>query len=170
MVDPETGAAQPAGEVGELVVRGPQVMSGYWERPDETAACLSADGWLHTGDMAQMSDDGFFTIVDRAKDLVIVGGINVYPREVEEVLLTHPAVADAAVIGVADERRGEVPYVFVVLEADASAGEEELLAHCRTNLARYKVPSAVEFRDELPKTMIGKVLRKDLRAEVEART
>ena len=170
VVDPETGAALPAGEVGELTVRGPQVMSGYWERADETAACLSADGWLHTGDMAQMSDDGFFTIVDRAKDLVIVGGINVYPREVEEVLLTHPAVADAAVIGVPDERRGEVPYAFVVLEADASAGEEELLAHCRTNLARYKVPSAVEFRDELPKTMIGKVLRKDLRAEVEART
>jgi long-chain acyl-CoA synthetase len=120
--------------------------------------------------MAQMSGDGFFTIVDRAKDLVIVGGINVYPREVEEVLLTHPAVADAAVIGVPDERRGEVPYAFVVLKADAPAGEEELLAHCRTNLARYKVPSAIEFRDELPKTMIGKVLRKDLRAEVEART
>ena len=170
VVDPETGAALPAGEVGELTVRGPQVMTGYWERPDETAACLSADGWLRTGDMAQMSDDGFFTIVDRAKDLVIVGGINVYPREVEEVLLTHPAVADAAVIGVADERRGEVPYAFVVLAPDASAGEEDLLAHCRTNLARYKVPSAVEFRDELPKTMIGKVLRKDLRAEVEART
>ena len=170
VVDPETGAAKPAGEVGELTVRGPQVMTGYWERPDETAACLSADGWLHTGDMAQMSDDGFFTIVDRAKDLVIVGGINVYPREVEEVLLTHPAVADAAVIGVANERRGEVPYAFVVLAPDASAGEEDLFAHCRTNLARYKVPSAVEFRDELPKTMIGKVLRKDLRAEVEART
>jgi long-chain acyl-CoA synthetase len=170
VVDPDTGARLPAGEVGELTVRGPQVMAGYWERPDETAACLSAGGWLRTGDMAQMSDDGFFTIVDRAKDLVIVGGINVYPREVEEVLLTHPAVADAAVIGVPDERRGEVPYAFVVLAPDASAGEEELLAHCRTNLARYKVPSAVEFRDELPKTMIGKVLRKDLRAEVEART
>jgi long-chain acyl-CoA synthetase len=170
VVDPDTGAPLPAGEVGELTVRGPQVMAGYWERPDETTACLSAGGWLHTGDMAQMSDEGFFTIVDRAKDLVIVGGINVYPREVEEVLLTHPAVADAAVIGVPDERRGEVPYAFVVLAPDASAGEEELLAHCRTNLARYKVPSAVEFRDELPKTMIGKVLRKDLRAEVEARS
>ena len=170
VVDPETGTPQLAGEVGELVVRGPQVMAGYWERPEETAACLSADGWLRTGDMAQMSDDGFFTIVDRAKDLVIVGGINVYPREVEEVLLTHPAVADAAVIGVPDERRGEVPFAFVVLTPDASAGEEELLAHCRTNLARYKVPSAIEFREELPKTMIGKVLRKDLRAEVEART
>ena len=169
VVDPETGEPMPPGEVGELAVRGPQVMSGYWERPEETAACLSADGWLRTGDMAEMSDDGFFTIVDRAKDLVIVGGINVYPREVEEVLLTHPAVADAAVIGVAEERHGEVPYAFVVLAPGASATEEELLAHCRTNLARYKVPSTVEFRTDLPKTMIGKVLRKDLRAEVEAR-
>jgi long-chain acyl-CoA synthetase len=169
VIDPEGGDPLPIGEVGELVVRGPQVMAGYWERPEETAACLGADGWLRTGDMAQMSDDGFFTIVDRAKDLVIVGGINVYPREVEEVLLTHPAVADAAVIGVPEERHGEVPYAFVVLAAGATASEDELLAHCRTNLARYKVPSAVEFRDELPKTMIGKVLRKDLRAEVEAR-
>jgi long-chain acyl-CoA synthetase len=169
VVDPESGDALPPGEVGELVVRGPQVMAGYWERPDETAACLSADGWLRTGDMAQMSADGFFTIVDRAKDLVIVGGINVYPREVEEVLLTHPAVADAAVIGVPEERHGEVPYAFVVLSPGASASEDELLAHCRTNLARYKVPSAVEIRDELPKTMIGKVLRKDLRAEMNAR-
>jgi long-chain acyl-CoA synthetase len=170
VVDPDSGDAMPAGEVGELVVRGPQVMAGYWERPEETAACLLPDGWLRTGDMAQMSDDGFFTIVDRAKDLVIVGGINVYPREVEEVLLTHPAVADAAVIGVPEERHGEVPHAFVVLAEGASATAEELLAHCRTNLARYKVPSAIEFRDELPKTMIGKVLRKDLRAEVEARS
>jgi long-chain acyl-CoA synthetase len=170
VVDPDTAEPMPPGEVGELVVRGPQVMAGYWERPEETAACLSPDGWLRTGDMAQMSDDGFFTIVDRAKDLVIVGGINVYPREVEEVLLTHPAVADAAIIGVPEERHGEVPYAFVVLVPDATATAEELIAHCRTNLARYKVPATVEFRTELPKTMIGKVLRKDLRAEVEART
>ncbi len=169
VVEPESGDTLPPGEVGELEVHGPQVMSGYWERPEETAACVSPDGWLRTGDMAQMSEDGFFTIVDRAKDLVIVGGINVYPREVEEVLLTHPAVTDAAVIGVADERRGEVPYAFVVLAADPSATAEELLAHCRTNLARYKVPATVEIRDELPKTMIGKVLRKELRAEIEAR-
>ena len=168
VADPESGAPLPPGEVGELVLRGPQVMAGYWERP--TRRRPASRRWrLRTGDMAQMSDDGFFTIVDRAKDLVIVGGINVYPREVEEVLLTHPAVADAAVIGVPDERRGELPYAFVVLAPDASATEEELLDHCRTNLARYKVPTKVEFRDELPKTMIGKVLRKDLRAEVEAR-
>ena len=169
VVEPDSGDPLPPGEVGELVVRGPQVMSGYWERPEETAVCLSPDGWLHTGDMAQMSEDGFFTIVDRAKDLVIVGGMNVYPREVEEVLLTHPAVTDAAVIGAPDERRGEVPYAFVVLASGASATEEDLLAHCRTNLARYKVPATIEVRDELPKTMIGKVLRKDLRAEIQAR-
>ncbi|HEX7123074.1 MAG TPA: AMP-binding protein, partial [Gemmatimonadaceae bacterium] len=168
VVDPQSGEALPPGEVGELVIRGPQVMTGYWERPDETAATIR-DGWLHTGDMAQMSEDGFFTIVDRAKDLVIVGGINVYPREVEEVLLSHPAVQDAAVIGVPEERHGEVPYAFVVLTPDATATDEELLEHCRANLARYKIPSRIEFRDELPKTMIGKVLRKDLRAEVGQR-
>jgi long-chain acyl-CoA synthetase len=169
VADPDTGQPLPAGEVGELEVSGPQVMAGYWERPEETAACLR-DGWLRTGDMAQMSEDGFFTIVDRAKDLVIVGGINVYPREVEEVLLAHPAVIDAAVIGKTEERHGEVPYAFVVVEEGASVTEAELLEHCRTNLARYKVPCNVEFRAELPKTMIGKVLRKDLRAELESRS
>jgi long-chain acyl-CoA synthetase len=159
------GEPLPVGEIGELEVRGPQVMAGYWERPEETAAVLR-DGWLHTGDIATMSDDGYFTIVDRMKDLIIVGGINVYPREVEEVLCLHPAVRDAAVIGVAEERHGEVPYAFVALHAGASATAEELLDHCRANLARFKVPSAIELRDELPKTMIGKVLRKDLRAEL----
>ncbi|HET8776626.1 MAG TPA: long-chain fatty acid--CoA ligase, partial [Candidatus Limnocylindria bacterium] len=153
---------------GELIVRGPQVMAGYWERPDETAAVLK-DGWLHTGDMATMSEDGFFTIVDRAKDLIIVGGINVYPREVEEVLLSHPAVAEACVVGSPEERHGEVPYAFVVLTPGATANEHELIDHCRANLSRYKVPATVEIRDELPKTMIGKALRKDLRAELEAR-
>jgi long-chain acyl-CoA synthetase len=168
LVDPETGHDVPPGEVGELVLRGPQVMAGYWEQPEETADALR-DGWLRTGDMATMSDDGFFTIVDRAKDLVIVGGINVYPREVEEVLSSHPAVQDAAIIGVPDERRGELPYAFVVRAAGQEATEEELIEHCRRNLARYKVPSGIEFRDDLPRTMIGKVLRKDLRAEISAR-
>ncbi len=169
LVDQATGDEVPVGEVGELVIRGPQVMAGYWERPEESASALS-DGWLHTGDMATMSADGFFTIVDRAKDLVIVGGINVYPREVEEVLMSHPAVQDAAVIGTPEERHGEVPYAFVVLTEGQSATEEDLIEHCRRNLARYKIPCTVEIRDELPKTMIGKVLRKDLRAELEART
>lgn len=168
VVDPESGASLAVGEVGELVIRGPQVMSGYWEQPEETAATLRG-GWLHTGDLATMSDDGYFTIVDRAKDLVIVGGINVYPREVEEVLLAHPAVSEAAVIGVPEERHGELPYAFVVLAPGVSATAEELLAHCRANLARFKVPATIEFRDELPKTMIGKVLRKDLRAELDSR-
>ncbi len=166
VVDPATGTPRPAGEVGELEVRGPQVMSGYWERPAESAAVLR-DGWLCTGDMARMSDDGYFTIVDRKKDLVIVGGMNVYPREVEEVLLTHPAVADAAVIGVPEARHGEVPHAFVVLKAGASVTPEELVRHCEANLARFKVPRTIELRPSLPKTMIGKVLRRDLRAELE---
>jgi long-chain acyl-CoA synthetase len=168
IVDPASGEPVPTGEVGELVIRGPQVMAGYWERPEETAMALR-DGWLHTGDMARMSEDGFFTIVDRAKNLIIVGGINVYPREVEEVLISHPAVRDAGVIGLAEERHGEVPYAFVVLVPGATATEGQLMAHCRANLARYKVPSHIEFRDELPKTMIGKVLHKDLRAEIRTR-
>jgi long-chain acyl-CoA synthetase len=166
IIDPVSGEPLPPDEIGELVVRGPQVMAGYWERPEETAAALR-DGWLHTGDIARMSDDGFFTIVDRAKDLVIVGGINVYPREVEEVLISHSAVADAGVIGIPEERHGEVPMAFVVLAPGKTATAEELLAHCRANLARYKVPARIEFRDELPKTMIGKVLRKELRAQVD---
>ncbi len=167
VVHPASGEPLEVGEVGELEVRGPQVMAGYWERPDETAAALH-EGWLRTGDMATMSPDGYFTIVDRRKDIVIVGGINVYPREVEEVLLAHPAVREAAVIGEPEERHGEVVHAYVVLEPGASATEAELRKHCRTNLSRYKVPAAIEIRDELPKTMIGKVLRKDLRAELLA--
>jgi long-chain acyl-CoA synthetase len=164
IVDPKTGAPLRVGEVGELEVAGPQVMAGYWQRPQESADVLR-NGWLRTGDIARQDADGFFTIVDRAKDLIIVGGINVYPREVEDVLLSHPAVADAAVIGMAHEHYGEVPCAFVVLAEGATATEEELFAYCHKNLARYKVPLAIRFRPRLPKTMIGKVLRKDLRAE-----
>lgn len=167
VVDRKTGQPVPIGEVGELEVAGPQVMAGYWRRPKETADVLH-DGWLRTGDMATEDADGFFTIVDRLKDLIIVGGINVYPREVEEVLLSHPAVADAAVIGMKHEHYGEVPCAFVVLAEGATATEEELFAYCRKNLARFKVPLAIRFRPRLPKTMIGKVLRKDLRAEAPA--
>lgn len=167
ILDPQTGDPLPPGEVGELVIRGPQVMSGYWERPHETATTLR-DGWLHTADIAKMSEDGYFTIVDRAKDLIIVGGINVYPREVEEILVSHPAVEDAGVIGISEERHGEVPCAFVVLGPGKTATAEELIAHCRANLSRYKVPARIEFRDELPKTMVGKVLRKELRRQVDA--
>jgi long-chain acyl-CoA synthetase len=165
IMEMESGSVEmPTGEVGELWVRGPQVMTGYWERPEETADVLR-DGWLRTGDLATVDADGYFTIVDRAKDLIIVGGLNVYPREVEEVLMSHPAVSDAAVIGRPEERHGELPHAYVVLLPGASAAPGELISYCRASLSRYKVPASIEIREELPKTMIGKVLRKDLRAE-----
>ncbi len=153
----------PQGQPGELVVRGPQVMPGYWQRPDETAKVL-ADGWLRTGDIAQMDDDGFFRIVDRQKDMILVSGFNVYPNEVEEVLARHPAVREVGVIGVPDERSGEAVKAFVVV-GDATPTSDELIAHCRESLASYKVPKQIEFRPDLPKSPIGKILRKDLRTK-----
>jgi long-chain acyl-CoA synthetase len=162
IVDLETGEQTLGpGKIGELTVRGPQVMTGYWNQPDETAAVLR-DGWLFTGDIATMDEDGYFRIVDRLKDMIIVGGRNVYPREIEEVLMAQPAVAEAAVVGEPDERHGEVPRAYVVLKPGASATAEELLAYCRENLSRYKIPVAIEFRIELPRTFIGKVLRRAL--------
>ncbi len=155
------------GEPGELHVRGPQVMDGYWGRPEDTAAAFR-DGWLATGDVATMDDDGYFRIVDRLKDLIIVGGLNVYPREVEEVLTAHPAVDRAAVVAMADERHGEVPRAVCTLRPGASATPDELIAHCAESLARYKVPRRVELRDELPVTFIGKVLRRELSEETPA--
>jgi long-chain acyl-CoA synthetase len=153
-----------AGEPGELYVRGPQVMDGYWGQPGETAAALRG-GWLATGDVATMDEDGYFRIVDRLKDLIIVGGLNVYPREVEEVLTAHPAVDRAAVVAMADERHGELPRAVCTLRPGASATPEELIAHCAESLAPYKVPRRVELRDELPVTFIGKVLRRELSEE-----
>ncbi|HEX8831087.1 MAG TPA: AMP-binding protein, partial [Longimicrobium sp.] len=153
----------PQGQPGELVVRGPQVMPGYWQRPDETAKVL-VDGWLRTGDIAQMDDDGFFRIVDRQKDMILVSGFNVYPNEVEEVLARHPAVREVGVIGVPDERSGEAVKAFVVV-SDAAPTSDELIAHCRESLASYKVPKQIEFRPDLPKSPIGKILRKDLRTK-----
>jgi long-chain acyl-CoA synthetase len=156
------------GEVGELVVRGPQVMRGYWNMPTETANVLCPDPedgglWLHTGDMAIMDEDGYFRIVDRKKDMILgAGGFNVYPREIEDVLYEHPKVLEAAVIGVPVEGKGERPKAFVVLKPDQTASEEELIEFCRQNLAPYKVPKFVEFRDSLPKTLVGKVLRREL--------
>jgi long-chain acyl-CoA synthetase len=162
IVDLETRSREVApGEPGELQVRGPQVMEGYWGRPEETASVLR-DGWLATGDVATMDEDGYFRIVDRLKDLIIVGGLNVYPREVEEVLTSHPAVDRAAVVAMADERQGEVPQAFVTLRPGAVASADELIAHCGESLARYKVPRRLELRDELPVTFIGKVLRREL--------
>ncbi|PZN07901.1 MAG: long-chain fatty acid--CoA ligase [Bacillota bacterium] len=162
IVDIETGTkVLGPGEVGELCIRGPQVMKGYWNRPEETARALR-DGWLYTGDLATMDEDGYFRIVDRKKEMIISGGYNVYPREVEEVLYEHPKVLEAAVIGVPDPYRGEIVKAFVVLRPGETATEDEIIAFCREHLARYKVPKVVEFRSELPKTLIGKVLRRAL--------
>ncbi|MFO7740793.1 MAG: long-chain fatty acid--CoA ligase [Anaerolineae bacterium] len=167
IVDAETGERDLAsGEVGELVVQGPQVMKGYWRMPTETANSLR-DGWLHTGDLSRMDEDGYFQIVDRKKDMILgAGGYNIYPREVEEVLYENPKVQEAAVVGVpVSVEKGERVKAFVVLKEGETATEEEILAFCRENLARYKVPSFVEFRDELPKTMVGKILRRVLLEE-----
>jgi long-chain acyl-CoA synthetase len=154
---------QPAdeGQPGELVVSGPQVMKGYWKRDDETAKVMK-EGWLYTGDIAQMDPDGFFRIVDRKKDMILVSGFNVYPNEVEEVVAKHPGVLEVGAIGVPDERSGEVVKVVVVKKHEALT-EQELIAFCREHLAGYKVPKFVEFRKELPKTPVGKVLRRALR-------
>ncbi|UFJ43321.1 long-chain-fatty-acid--CoA ligase [Brevibacillus humidisoli] len=169
IVDPATGEVLPQGEVGELAVKGPQVMRGYWNRPEDTAAVLQ-DGWLLTGDMAYMDEKGYFYIVDRKKDMIIAGGYNIYPREVEEVLFEHPAVQEAAVVGVPDPYRGETVKAFVVVKPGQTASEEELDAHCRKRLAAYKVPRIYEYRSELPKTMVGKVLRRQLQEESRQQT
>lgn len=169
IVDMEGGALSlPPGKLGELVIRGPQVMKGYWHRPDETANALR-NGWLYTGDLATMDEDGYFYIVDRKKDMVIVGGYNVYPREVDEVLLAHPKVADAVTVGISDGIRGETLKAYVVPQPDETMSKAEVVGWCRARLASYKVPRLVEFREELPKTIVGKVLRRALREEEEAK-
>lgn len=163
IVDIETGERiVPVGEDGELCIRGPQVMKGYWNRPDETAIALR-DGWLYTGDVARMDEDGFFYIVQRKKDMIIVSGFNVYPNEVEDVLFTHPAILEAVVIGVPDQYRGEAVKAFIVLRPSATATADEVMEFCRANLAKYKVPSLIEFMPSLPKSAVGKVLRRELR-------
>jgi long-chain acyl-CoA synthetase len=158
----------PPGEIGELAVRGPQVMQGYWQMPDETEKVLQ-DGWLFTGDMAKMDADGYFYIIDRKKDMIIAGGFNIYPREVEEVLYKHPKVREAAVIGVHDSYRGETVKAFIVLREGESATEKEIVEYCNGELARFKAPKLVEFRKELPKSLIGKVLRRVLMEEEKAK-
>ncbi|ABB15077.1 long-chain-fatty-acid--CoA ligase [Carboxydothermus hydrogenoformans] len=164
IVDIETGEELPPGQIGELVVKGPQVMKGYWNRPEETANALK-DGWLYTGDLAKMDEDGFFYIVDRKKDMIIAGGYNIYPREVEEVLYQHPKVKEAIVVGVPDPYRGETVKAFIVVKEGETLTEQEVIEFCNAHLARYKVPRLVEFRSELPKTAVGKVLRRQLREE-----
>ncbi len=157
----DNGKATPVGEPGEMLVRGPQVMQGYWQSPAETEKVL-VDGWLHTGDIARMDEDGYFFIADRKKDMVLVSGFNVFPNEVEAVIAAHPEVSEAAVVGIPDAKSGEAVKAFVVAKAPGLT-EESLIKHCRDSLASYKVPRSVEFRDELPKNLIGKILRKDLR-------
>ena len=160
LVDEDRKPVAP-GQPGELACKGPQVMLGYWERPDETAKVLE-DGWLYTGDIAQMDEEGYFKIVDRKKDMILVSGFNVYPNEVEDCLAHHPGVREAAVIGVPDEHSGEAVKAFVV-KKDPSLTAESVVKHCRESLAGYKVPRQVEFRDDLPKSPIGKIIRRELR-------
>jgi long-chain acyl-CoA synthetase len=162
----DAGMDVELGKPGELIIKGPQVMQGYWQRPEATAEVLK-DGWLYTGDVAIMSPDGTFKIVDRKKDMILVSGFNVYPNEIEDALAKHDGVMEAAVIGVPDAKSGEAVRAYVV-KRDESVTAEALMQHCRTLLTAYKVPARIEFRDELPKTPIGKILRKDLRAEVLA--
>jgi long-chain acyl-CoA synthetase len=164
IVDSDTGEELPMGDVGELIVRGPQVMKGYWNRPDETAQVLR-DGWLYTGDMGTMDEDGFFAIVDRKKDVIIASGFKIYPREIDEVLYEHPSIKEAVAIGIPDEYRGETVKAFIVLREGATVTLEEIDAWCRERLAAFKVPRVIEFRDSLPKTIIGKVLRRKLLEE-----
>ncbi|MBI5197310.1 MAG: long-chain fatty acid--CoA ligase [Nitrospirae bacterium] len=161
VVDMDTGRELRPGEVGELAVRGPQVMKGYWNRPEETEGVLR-EGWLFTGDLAKKDADGFFYIVDRKKEMIKTSGENVYPREVEEVLFRHPKIADAVVVGVLDSFKGEAVKAVVVLRDGTTATAEEIIAFCKKELARFKVPATVEFRRELPKNMLGKVLRRNL--------
>ncbi len=165
IVNPESGEDVPIGEIGEIAIHSPQVMKGYWNKPDETAQAIRPDGFFLTGDLGTMDPDGFFTVVDRKMDMFLVGGFNVYPREIEEVLYLHPKVMDAAVVGIPDVKRGDNIKAFVVLRTGVEATEEEIVEYCRQHLTRYKVPRAVEFRPILPKTTVGKILRRTLRDE-----
>ena len=161
----ELGNEVPDGEVGELIVRGPNVMKGYYKMPEETESAIR-NGWLYTGDMARRDENGYFYIVDRKKDLVIVGGYNVYPREVEEVLFTHRDIVEAAVIGLPDPDFGEAVHAFVVLKDGIKPNEDSLIAFCAARLAKYKIPTQIEFLDELPKNTTGKILRRSLKDQV----
>ena len=169
VVDVESGEQElPPGEIGEIIIKGPQVMKGYWNLPTETANALRVGpdgqpGWLYSGDIGFMDEDGYFHMADRKKDMIIAGGYNIYPADVEAVLFEHPKVKEAAVIGVPDQYRGETVKAFVVLKEGESATEEEIIEFCRERMAAYRLPRIVEFRDDLPKSMIGKVLRRELR-------
>jgi long-chain acyl-CoA synthetase len=169
IVDVDSGETElSVGEIGEIIINGPQVMKGYYKMPTETANALRVgpdgqSGWFYTGDIGYMDEDGYFHIVDRKKDMIIAGGYNIYPADVEAVLFEHPKVKEAAVIGIPDEKRGETVKAFVVLKEGQTATEEEIINFCRENLAVYKAPTMIEFRDDLPKSMVGKVIRRELR-------
>jgi long-chain acyl-CoA synthetase len=158
----EDGQFLPAGEAGELCIRGPQVMKGYWQRQEATDEVIDPDGWLHTGDIACMSEDGYFKIVDRKKDMILVSGFNVYPNEIEDVVALHPKVLEVAAVGMPDEKSGEVVSLFIV-KKDPALTEQEIKDFCKENLTGYKRPRYVEFMDELPKSNVGKILRRELR-------
>jgi HIP---CoA ligase len=163
IVDPETGREQPPGEPGEVLIRGYNVMLGYLDDPEATAEAIEPDGWLHTGDIGEVDERGYLRITDRLKDLFIVGGFNAYPAEIERVLFEHPDVADVAVVGVPDERLGEVGRAFVVPAVGRVPTEDEVIAFCRDRLANYKVPRSVVVVDSLPRNASGKVLKGELR-------
>jgi len=170
LVDVEEGVEDvKKGEPGEILIKSPLLMKGYWNKPEETAKELQ-NGWLHTGDIAIQDEDDYFHIVDRKKDMIIAGGYNIYPREIDEVLFQHPKVADAVAVGIKDEYRGETIKAFVVLKPGESADEKEIIGFCRQKLAAFKSPKIVEFRESLPKSTVGKILRKILREEEEAKT
>jgi acyl-CoA synthetase (AMP-forming)/AMP-acid ligase II len=164
VVDPEGLDDVPVGSVGEILIRSPQNMKGYWMMPEATAETILPDGWLRTGDAGYLDDDGYVYIHDRVKDMIISGGENIYPAEVENCLMSHPGVADVAVIGVPDERWGETPLAIVVRTPDTDVGADEIIAYARENLAHFKCPTSVDFADELPRNPSGKLLKKDLRA------
>jgi len=169
IVNVEDGTSEmPAGEKGEVAFKGPQVMQGYYNRPEETAAVLK-DGWLYTGDIGYVDEDGFLTLVDRKKDMIIASGYNIFPNEIDDVLFEHPKILEACTIGVPDAYRGETVKAFVVCKPGESLSEEEVIAYCRTKLAAYKVPKSIEFIDELPKTAVGKLLRRELRERATAK-
>jgi long-chain acyl-CoA synthetase len=165
----DNGNTLPLGEIGEICIRGPQVMQGYYNRPEETAKVMTADGFFKTGDLGYMNEQGYTKIVDRKKDMILVSGFNVYPNELEDVIAQHPKILECAAIGIPDEKSGEVVKVFIV-KKEESLTQDEVMKFCRENLTSYKVPKLIEFRTELPKSNVGKILRKDLRSEVIAKS
>jgi long-chain acyl-CoA synthetase len=163
----DDGRDLPVGEIGELCIKGPQVMAGYWNMPEETAKVMTADGFLRTGDIARVDERGYVFVVDRKKDMIIVSGFNVYPNEIEDVVMTHPLVREVAAIGVPDVKSGEAVKI-VVVRKDETLTEADLIAYCRQYLTGYKIPRYVEFRDSLPHSPVGKILRRELRNEERA--